>query len=134
MQISGGGCEGTLIFHLFMIFVKNSVLITLPFKALIEIDIQLRAYYKCTAWWIFIHGYICITITNRVLKDKSSVVIPFCNYQRAQHRACKYKYTSTEWLTPKGYTQTVSGLSTKTMKDQVLLWETKWMGWFYLWA
>ena len=49
MQISGGGCEGTLIFLLFMIFVKNSVLITLPLKALIEIDIQLRAYYKCTA-------------------------------------------------------------------------------------
>lgn len=32
-----------LNFPSFMIFVKNSVLITLPLKALIEIDIQLRA-------------------------------------------------------------------------------------------
>ena len=49
MQISGGGCEGTLIFLLLMIFLKNSVLITLPLKTLIEIDIQLRTYYICTA-------------------------------------------------------------------------------------
>lgn len=49
MQISGAGCEGNLIFLLFLLFLKYSVLITLPLKALTKVDIQLRTYYKCTA-------------------------------------------------------------------------------------